>query len=82
MIGNTATLVTIEDYIKYIGTPPAFVDVCADAPEGDASLDTILASDQRLRVLKDRIVRDEAVEESVKYLKIAVRISRGQPWRS
>lgn len=57
MIGNTATTVTIEDYVKYIATPTAYLDGCANAPEGDVSLDTILASDRVLLVLKDRIVR-------------------------
>ncbi len=37
---------------------------------------TISASDQRLRGLKSRIVRDEKAEKTIKHLRVAVRISK------
>ena len=76
MIGDTVTLATIEDYVNYTATPPSSADDCADASEGDAGLDTALASDHRARVLKDRIVQYETAERSVEHLKVAIRISK------
>jgi hypothetical protein len=64
-----------------LGRPPNHTyiesaDDCADASEGDPGPDTISASDRRHKVLKDRIVRDETAEKTVKYLGMAIRISK------
>lgn len=45
MIGDIVTLATIDNYVNYIVTLYSSVDDCADALEGDASPDIILASD-------------------------------------
>jgi hypothetical protein len=76
MIGDTVTRATIGDYVNYTATPPPSADDCADASEGDPGPNTISASDRRHKVLKDRIVRDETAEKTVKYLGVAIRISK------
>jgi hypothetical protein len=76
MIGDTVTRATIGDYVNYTATPPPSADDCADASEGDPGPDTISALDRRHKVLKDRIIRDETAEKTVKYLGVAIRISK------
>ena len=72
MIGDESTLATIMDYVNYTANPPPSADYCADTLEEYQGPDT--TSDQRFRVL--RIVRDEAEEEIVKYLRVNIRISK------
>jgi len=74
-IADTVTLATVWDYLNYKRTPLSSTDDCADASEQDASPD-ISSSDQRLRELKNRIVRDEKEEKSLNHRRIAVRISK------
>ena len=73
-IGDESTLATIMDYAEYTANPPPSADYCADTLEEYQSPDT--TSDQRFRVLRNRIVRDEAEEEIVKYLRFNIRISK------
>jgi hypothetical protein len=47
-----------------------------DALEGGASLDTILALDQRNKELRNCIIRNEKDEESIQQWQIAVHISK------
>jgi hypothetical protein len=75
MIADTVTLATVWDYLKNKRTPLSSTDDCADASEQDVSPD-ISSSDQRLRELKNRIVRDEKEEKSINRRRIAVRISK------
>lgn len=70
-------LATLWDYLKRQRTPLYSADDCADALEQETGLDTISASDQRLRVLKNCIVRNEKAEKTVKYLGVAVPVSKG-----
>ena len=74
MIGDESTLATIMDYVKYTANPPPSADYCADTLEEYQGPDT--TSDQRFRVLRNRIVRGEAEEEIVKYLRVNIRISK------
>lgn len=74
MIGDESTLATIMDYMKYTANPPPSADNCADTLEEYPGPDT--TSDQRFRVLRNRIVRGEAEEDIVKYLRINIRISK------
>lgn len=62
------------DYAEYIANPPPSVDYYADTLEEYQGPNTTL--DQRFRVLRNRIVRDEAEEEIVKYLRFNIRISK------
>ncbi|OBT60235.1 hypothetical protein VE03_10210 [Pseudogymnoascus sp. 23342-1-I1] len=73
-IGDESTLATIMDYAEYTANPPTSADYCADTLEEYQNPDT--TSDQRFRVLRNRIVRDEAEEEIVKYLRFNIRISK------
>ncbi|OBT39334.1 hypothetical protein VE00_10475 [Pseudogymnoascus sp. WSF 3629] len=73
-IGDESTLATIMDYAEYTADPPTSADYCADTLEEYQNPDT--TSDQRFRVLRNRIVRDEAEEEIVKYLRFNIRISK------
>ncbi|KAG9240383.1 hypothetical protein BJ878DRAFT_483897 [Calycina marina] len=76
MIGNTATLVSIEAYVKYATTTPSSFEACIYGSADNMNPDAISASNQRLRTLKDCILRMEAAEKSVKHLRIAFRISK------
>ena len=71
MIGDESTLAAIMDYMDYTANPPPSADYCADTLE-----DYQGPSDQRFRVLRNRIVRDEAEEEIVKYLRVSTCISK------
>jgi hypothetical protein len=70
------TLATLWDYLNHQRTPLYSADDCADASEEDASVDKISALDERRRLLKNRILRDEKAENSVRFLAVAVRISK------
>ncbi|OBT54043.1 hypothetical protein VE04_07614 [Pseudogymnoascus sp. 24MN13] len=74
MIGDESTLAAIMDYVNYTANPPPSADYCADTLEDYQGIDT--TSDQRFRALRNRIVRDEAEEEIVKYLRVSFRISK------
>jgi hypothetical protein len=73
-IGDESTLATLMDYVNYTANPPPSADYCADTVEDYQGPDT--TSDQRFRVLKNRIVRGEAEGEITKYLRVSLRISR------
>ncbi|KFZ02686.1 hypothetical protein V500_00024, partial [Pseudogymnoascus sp. VKM F-4518 (FW-2643)] len=74
MIGDESTLAALMDYVNYTANPPPSADYCADTLEDYQGPDT--TSDQRFRVLRNRIVRDEAEEEISKYLRVSCRISK------
>ena len=74
MIGDESTLAALMDYVNYTANPPSSADYCADTLEDYQGPDT--TSDQRFRVLRNRIVRDEAAEEITKYLRVSFRISK------
>jgi hypothetical protein len=74
MIGDESSVATIMDYVKYTANPPPSADCCADTLEEYPGPDT--TSDQRFRVLRNRIDRGDAEEEIVKYLRINIRISK------
>ncbi|ELR08503.1 hypothetical protein GMDG_00567, partial [Pseudogymnoascus destructans 20631-21] len=74
MIGDESTLAALMDYVNYTANPPSSADYCADTLEDYQGPDT--TSDQRFRVLRNRIVRDEAGEEITKYLRVSFRISK------
>ena len=74
MIGDESTLAAIMDYVNYTANPPPSADYCADTSEDYQGPDT--TSDQRFRVLRNRIVRDEAEEEIVKYLRVSFRFAK------
>jgi hypothetical protein len=76
IIGDIVICAAIRDYINYMAMPPPFADDYADALKGDLGPNTILASDQRHKVLKDRIIRDETAKKTIKYLGLAIRISK------
>lgn len=75
-IANTATLVTIRNYLNYKRTVLSSADDYTDAWEQYRGPHIISNLDQRLRELKNRIVRDEKEEKSIKHRRIAVRISK------
>lgn len=72
---DAATLKSIRKYLKYKQNPPSAVEDCADASEQDESAN-ISSSHQRLRKLKNRILRDEKDEDFVGQRQIATRISK------
>ncbi|KFZ16874.1 hypothetical protein V501_02027 [Pseudogymnoascus sp. VKM F-4519 (FW-2642)] len=74
MIGDESTLAAIMDYVNYTANPPPSADYCADTLEDYQGPDS--TSDQRFRVLRNRIVRDEAEEEIVKNLRVNFRTSK------
>ncbi|OBT54779.1 hypothetical protein VE04_03468 [Pseudogymnoascus sp. 24MN13] len=73
-IGDESALAALMDYVNYTANPPPSADYCADTLEDYQGPDT--TSDQRFRVLKNRIVRDEAEKEITKYLRVSFRISK------
>ncbi|KFZ19983.1 hypothetical protein V501_00363, partial [Pseudogymnoascus sp. VKM F-4519 (FW-2642)] len=73
-IGDESTLAALMDYVNYTANPPPSAEYCADTLEDYQGPDT--TSDQRFRVLKNRLVRDEAEEEITKYLRVSFRISK------
>jgi hypothetical protein len=75
-IVDIETLATIWDYLNYMRTLLPSIDDYTNALEQDIGPNTISALDQRLRELKNYIVRDEKVEKSIKYLRIAIHISK------
>ncbi|KAF8855966.1 hypothetical protein BDZ45DRAFT_745972 [Acephala macrosclerotiorum] len=75
-IADTATLATVWNYLNYKRTPLSSADDCVESSKQDSSPGIISASDQRLRELKNRIVRDEKKKKFVNHRRIVVRISK------
>jgi hypothetical protein len=70
------TLAIALDYFNYMRTSLSFTNDCGDALGGNAGPGLTSASDQRLKVLKGRIIRDKETEKAVKNARIAVRVSK------
>jgi hypothetical protein len=75
-IADTRTLRAVWEYLRAQRTPLSSADSYIDPLEHDVDPGPILASDERLRMLKYCIVRDEKAERTVRNLAVAFRISK------
>lgn len=73
---DRATLVNAWHYFNYIGTLLYFTADCGDALGRNTSPDVASATDQRLKELKNRIVREEEAEKSIKVTRMVVHVSK------
>jgi hypothetical protein len=75
-IADTRTLTAVREYLRAQRTPLSSADCHIDPSEHGADLGPISASDERLRMLKYCIVRDEKAERTARNLAVAFRISK------
>ncbi|KAF8846475.1 hypothetical protein BDZ45DRAFT_790108 [Acephala macrosclerotiorum] len=66
-IADTAILATVWDYLNYKRTPLSSVDDCVESSEQDSNPGIISASDQRLKKLKNRIVKNEKKKKFINH---------------
>jgi hypothetical protein len=75
-IADPRTLVIVWKYLNFKRISFSSVDDLDNAPEGSISPDIILVSDQKLKELKNYIIRVKKNEKYINYIQIVVYISR------